>query len=418
MAAYVSKKKPATKKRPAAKAKEPKRRRVKPKTLARKRPKRAQARSKPKALNKRPGAKAGLKKTVKKKASPKRTTARKKPVRKSPVRKSPVRKKPERKKPTARKPVARKPAARKPTARKPAARKPAARKPAARKPAVRKPAVRKPADRKPAVRKPAPRKPAARKPAPRKPVARKPASRKKHAKKTALRAGKRKKLQTTLATLQKSLDRERYKLRTKKWTSTKKKRLALGDKIARLEARIQKLVAPEPKAATPKQKKIEQADRLEHYREVFDTLLDIAKKEHKLPKIDHRRRRIDSDDRYGDKRVVHANVMVNEEGVEEAIYLIEQAAKKLPGNQRFWICNFSLIAMGENVVGYGNTTLKANHPDAHAFQTAFDSTGVYTRRDSMLVKARSILEDYADERYTLVYLLGFTVMNFSFKERS
>ena len=393
MAAYVSKKKPATKKRPAAKAKEPKRRRVKPKTLARKRPKRAQARSKPKALNKRPGAKAGLKKTVKKKASPKRTTARKKPVRKSPVRKSPVRKKPERKKPTARKPVARKPAARKPTARKPAARKPAARKPAARKPAVRKPAVRKPAPRK-------------------------PASRKKHAKKTALRAGKRKKLQTTLATLQKSLDRERYKLRTKKWTSTKKKRLALGDKIARLEARIQKLVAPEPKAATPKQKKIEQADRLEHYREVFDTLLDIAKKEHKLPKIDHRRRRIDSDDRYGDKRVVHANVMVNEEGVEEAIYLIEQAAKKLPGNQRFWICNFSLIAMGENVVGYGNTTLKANHPDAHAFQTAFDSTGVYTRRDAMLVKARSILEDYADERYTLVYLLGFTVMNFSFKERS
>lgn len=376
MAAYVSKKKPATKKRRSAKAKEPKRRRVKPKTLARKRPKRAQARSKPKALNKRPGAKAGLKKTVKKavkKASPKRTTARKKPVRKSPVRKSPVRKKPVRKKPVVRKTVARKPVA--------------------RKPAVRKPAVRKP-------------------------VARKPPVRKKHAKKTALRAGKRKKLQTTLATLQKSLDRERYKLRTKKWTSTKKKRAALDAKIARLEEKIQKLVAPEPKAATPRQKKIEQADRLEHYREVFDTLLDIAKKEHKLPKIDHRRRRIDSDDRYGDKRVVHANVMVNEEGVEEAIYLIEQAAKKLPGNQRFWICNFSLIAMGENVVGYGNTTLKANHPDAHAFQTAFDSTGVYTRRDSMLVKARSILEDYADERYTLVYLLGFTVMNFSFKERS
>jgi hypothetical protein len=193
--------------------------------------------------------------------------------------------------------------------------------------------------------------------------------------------------------------------------------LALEARVEGLRLRLQNLSVP----ALPgkgKAKKNEQGERLEHYKTVFGELIEIARREKKLPEIETRRRRMDSEDRLGDKRAVHVNVMLDDAGVEEAMYAIEQAAKRIVGRYFYWLCNFSLAAMGESIVGYGNTTLKTNHPDAQAFQTAFDSTGVYRRKEGMLAKAREVLSGYADERFTLVYLVGFTVMNFSFKPRA
>jgi hypothetical protein len=219
-----------------------------------------------------------------------------------------------------------------------------------------------------------------------------------------------------LSKLEKSIQKERYKLRTKKWASTPKKRKRLRKKISRLEEQKKEIVAPKPEG-TPAQKKLDRNEQIAHYKEVFGELLDIARKEKKLPKIDYRLRKVDSQDRLGEKRAVRVEVLLEGVGVEEALYAIEQTAAGMSGLYHIWLCNFVLAGMGETIIGYGNRVLDAHHPDAHAFQMAFDSTGIYTSREGMLLKAREVLEGYAGELYTMVYLIGFTVQNFSFKIR-
>jgi hypothetical protein len=73
--------------------------------------------------------------------------------------------------------------------------------------------------------------------------------------------------------------------------------------------------------------------------------------------------------------------------------------------------------MGERLIGYGNRILQANHPDAHNFQIAIESSGVSSSKNRMLALSREALEQYADEVHTLVRVLSLRVVNFGFRER-
>ncbi len=208
------------------------------------------------------------------------------------------------------------------------------------------------------------------------------------------------------------LDKERGKLRTKKVRLDRKKVTRQRKKVSKLKEELKEVVAPKFVG-----RKTDKAEQLAHFQGVFKDLLDLALQKKQVFKTDYRRRRIDSVDRIGEQRTVRTSIMLDDAGVEEAMYQIEQAALKLPGRRYFWICTFTMAGMGERLIGYGNRVLQANHPDAHHFQIAVESSGVSSSKERMLVLSRETLEQYASEEYTLVMLLSFTVQNFTPKER-
>ena len=252
-------------------------------------------------------------------------------------------------KPKRKKTVAPKKTAPKRTARK---RKPVAKKPAARK---RKPIAKKPT-KKPAARK---RKPIAKKPAARKrkPIARKPAARKRK--------------------------------------PVSKKPVAKKPKLSPLERARRKL-----------RRAIEEAKKRKTIR--------------KYPRLPKRMRRTDRVDE-GEQRRVQIDRILTPQNVSEIVYRVERVVSNMSGLFPLWLGTLEISGLGEKLLGYGQQLLESrvsgeddeeDDLEVSFSYHAFDSTGVYGSSQGLLHALETMLDRYASDRTTVVFLHSVKIMNF------
>jgi hypothetical protein len=156
------------------------------------------------------------------------------------------------------------------------------------------------------------------------------------------------------------------------------------------------------------------------WKESFDRLLEIAGRTGQISKKDYGprktwREKIQTDDRDGDAIFHRINSLVDETTSEEILYQMQRNADRLPGRRNIWMISFTFCAMGDSLIGYGNRVLDAdNEEEAHNFQMGYESTGVWKTKVSAMAKAREIIEEYAADMTTLIFLNRYTVWNFDF----
>ena len=214
--------------------------------------------------------------------------------------------------------------------------------------------------------------------------------------------------------LEEQLEVARQKLR--RVTLTRKERSKQKAKVEEAKSKVEAIVAPKPVGTLAERRK-KLRDNHEHFKKIFTGMLELASKKGKLPRFDHRKRKMRSFRiPAGEQRSVKVNMMLDESTVEEAMYLLENTTDRMSGIYPQWSTSFSFAAMGERIIGSGNRSLDVAHPEATHFQIAYGSSGVFNSRTGMLDGARKLLEEFAEEAYTVIYLLGFTARNYTFGE--
>jgi hypothetical protein len=226
-------------------------------------------------------------------------------------------------------------------------------------------------------------------------------------------AQKRKETREKIRKLEERLNKERQKLRRKGLKGEARKRQKVRAKKVR--SKLQEEVTGLP-SGFPKGKLQKLKDHHEHNKKVFNELLRLATKKKRLPKFDNRKRRMKVTEKVGGghKRGVRCDILLDEQGLEEAMYQIGQAAKSLPGIYAQWTTQFTFASMGARLVGSGIHTVRLDHPDESKFTFSYDSSGTYNDMSGMLAGAREQLEDYTSEKYSIIQLLHFTVKNYDF----
>lgn len=156
-------------------------------------------------------------------------------------------------------------------------------------------------------------------------------------------------------------------------------------------------------------------------RKRWPELFKYAIRTDQTPRVRRLARTIDSEDNYGEQRMVRINRILTPGVIEQIMYKIEQTAAKFNGVYDIWYANMDFSGLGEKLFGSGNVVLKmrpedGDDPDALFFQAqGHDNTGVRRSREAMLLQLESMLDDYATTPRTLVYLHHVKIMNFNRK---
>lgn len=227
-------------------------------------------------------------------------------------------------------------------------------------------------------------------------------------------AQKLKRLQAELDEHKRKQDRQRkrlkgYKKKGKRRRVHQKPRNPKPTKKPKLPQRVVKEIAPKPK--TPAARKTQ----AEIFREQFDSLLKAAKSQFTKP--NYRKQRINSDRALGEKRTVKIGMLVSDKNVLEILHRIEEAAFQMTGMYPIWVCSFHLAAMGEKMLRYGTKLLESKHPNAKNFSIGWDSTGTTHTRVGMLQRASDMVEGWASEKYSMIYVHHVSVTHYGFKRK-
>lgn len=159
---------------------------------------------------------------------------------------------------------------------------------------------------------------------------------------------------------------------------------------------------------------------VETWKQSFARLLEVAGRTGQIAARDYGpartwREKVRSNEREGDMISHRINMTVDETTAEEILYRIQKNADKLPGRRNIWMVSFTFCAMGDSLIGYGNRVLEAdNEDDAHNFQMGYENTGVWKTKLSAMKKVRELIEDYASDMTTLIFLNRYTVWNFDY----
>lgn len=140
-------------------------------------------------------------------------------------------------------------------------------------------------------------------------------------------------------------------------------------------------------------------------KERFDNLLEEAKRQ-KVIQEKPRRGKFESDRLTGKREVVYIGEILTEEAVEEVLYEVKQAAKKLPLIPGFgWLAVINFASLGESLLGYGQVMLSSSLPGATLFQAqGIESSGTMNTREGMLIKLNEKLEVLAGEKTNTVWI--------------
>ncbi len=159
-------------------------------------------------------------------------------------------------------------------------------------------------------------------------------------------------------------------------------------------------------------------------RKRFRSILDKAYATNQLPTPTKRLpRKVDSRENVGEQVRVRIHRILSPDSVEDVLYRVDQAARRLSGAFAIWYASASFATFGERLVGSGIKLLRLDPDDEDAslapnFHTSFDNTGVWPTRQGMMEALRTMLEDYAGSLRTTIYLLHVKIMNFSRRGRT
>jgi hypothetical protein len=157
-------------------------------------------------------------------------------------------------------------------------------------------------------------------------------------------------------------------------------------------------------------------ERQKRYRE----LLREAERTGQLPRRVRTPFRIDSERNVGEQVAVRfgrTGRVLKVSTIEDALHRIDAAGRELPGHRQKWLTKIVFSTFGEGLKGSGQRLLVSSSPDASSFYVqAFDSTGAWLTHHGMTVQLRTILEDLAYTKHTIVRLHEVKIMNFEAKK--
>lgn len=196
-------------------------------------------------------------------------------------------------------------------------------------------------------------------------------------------------------------EKEKLRLKTPKTTRTK---------VRKVRKEVDSAISAPPKEPSV----------VETMQAKFDKLLEEAKKKKELPKVDYRKRTIDSDRRRGRKQSLRIEMLVDEGSIEEILYRVKQAIQKLAKyNYKLWMITTIMSSFGSGLVGSGGRVMRSDDPLAFKFQTeTYDSTGMFSRAFGAVERLEGMLEQWASDGHPLVYLHALTIHHFTFVSRS
>jgi hypothetical protein len=267
--------------------------------------------------------------------------------------------------------------------------------------------TKRPAKKRTAVKRLAKKRTAVKRAAAKRPTATKRPSAKVLAKRKAERAeqakrDKRNKARRDIAAKRRAVEAKQEALRLQKEALRLKNPKTTRRKLEATRTEVDKQIAVPPKAVSD-------------LGNTFDRLFEIAEKTGQLPDIDYDSTRIFSKKTVGQKKMVRIGSLVTEETVEEILYKVNQAAKRLSG-RRIWLATTISSSLGDRSAGgSGQRVLNSADPFAFKFQPEqYDSTGVHNTRDQMMGAFERLLNEWADsDQRSLVYLHSVLVMHWT-----
>lgn len=212
------------------------------------------------------------------------------------------------------------------------------------------------------------------------------------------------------------LEADRQRQRRKRPPKGKQKPKGLRRRKRQIEKERteRKLATEKLPRKTRRQKEKSRRIMFERIRGRFAELLEEARRLKQTPKVDYRRRKMDSRTNKGEQRIIKIEDQLREDNVEEILWQVEQAARSIASHLPNWLGVLAFAGMGERLIGYGNRVLSSKDPDAGSFQTqGIESTGIQRTREGMLRALRDILEEYAGEQRTVVHLYYVKIQTFA-----
>jgi hypothetical protein len=248
------------------------------------------------------------------------------------------------------------------------------------------------------------------------------------ARKVAERAARKK---IAIAKKRAALRRAEKRLKTKVAAveiARQKRRTVKGDKreVEREIKRLKKKVSTEttkafektvPKPTTAPLREMTEAERqalaTDKMRRFFAKTIARAKKRLPKPRRGYHKVVFDNGTR-GYEADAKVEMTVDERGIEEIYYQIDQASMRLPGKLPLWLATLFFSAMGEEIVG-SPKLLDLKQVLNQSYQTiGVDNSGVWKTRAGMMSAVRQVLEGLLSPRYrnTVIHCLQAVVRNY------
>ena len=167
-----------------------------------------------------------------------------------------------------------------------------------------------------------------------------------------------------------------------------------------------------PKAPKREARKLREAELHASWAKLYEE----AKRTGQLPKADGRRTRVNSRRYYGEKRIVQVGEFLDDATIEEIMYKVDQAYKKMSGTYALWLGLIDFSALGDDILGYRNRLLVSLQPFASSFTVEnVETTGLFFDFMTVRQKIRSFLEDALSYTHSLIFINYIELWNASRK---